>query len=98
MRSYALLWPLAAFLVTRTSGSAIPMWEFLSRGEKVTFGDYLVIIICIIVYCYYLPKFTVPMTSTLLQQVLRNLLKLSDNLFVLSIYYIHTFFECLDVL
>lgn len=38
MRTYAalLLWPLAAFLVTRTSGSAIPMWEFLSRGEKVT--------------------------------------------------------------
>jgi len=39
MRTYALLWPLAAFLVTRTSGSAIPMWEFLSRGEKVTFGN-----------------------------------------------------------
>lgn len=36
MRTYALLWPLAAFLVTRTSGSAIPMWEFLNRGEKVT--------------------------------------------------------------
>ncbi|XP_027838880.2 LOW QUALITY PROTEIN: rhythmically expressed gene 5 protein [Aphis gossypii] len=36
MRTYALLWPLAAFLVTRTSGSAIPMWEFLSRGEKMS--------------------------------------------------------------
>ncbi|XP_050433219.1 rhythmically expressed gene 5 protein [Adelges cooleyi] len=36
MRPYVLLWLSAAFLATGISGSAIPMWEFLSRGEKMS--------------------------------------------------------------
>lgn len=27
-------------LITLCSGSAIPMWEFLSRGEKVRFNQF----------------------------------------------------------
>ncbi|XP_050542545.1 rhythmically expressed gene 5 protein [Daktulosphaira vitifoliae] len=36
MRPYIFLYLFTAFIVASTSGSAIPMWEFLSRGEKMS--------------------------------------------------------------